>query len=73
MPFGLEECCFYFSAHCRVKDELRIALRLEGRIGHGDENAKGGKCDGVAGESKSCETLNVRKLAYKRLWEARGS
>lgn len=65
MSFGLEEYCFYFSAHCRVKDELTIALRFAGRIGHGDENAK---CGGVAGESKSRETLNVRKLAYKRFW-----
>lgn len=61
VPFGLEEYCFYFRAHCIVKDELSIALRFVEGIRHQVENTKGRKCDGEAEESESRAASNFRK------------
>lgn len=57
VPFGLEASCFYFTAHCMVKDGLSIALRFVEGIRNARMRMQGvRKCDGVAGESKSHET-----------------
>lgn len=69
--FGLEVSCFYFTAHRMVKDGVSIALRFVAGMRDAGMRGQGGrKCDGVAEESESRETLKWQKISFEKALES---
>lgn len=69
--FGLEVSCFYFTARRMVKDGVSIALRFVAGMRDAGMRGQGGrKCDGVAEESESRETLKWQKISFEKALES---